>query len=92
MMETFETFIKERKYLHNVSERTFQWYEESFAWLGKYPLTAEGIKEFVIGMRQAGLKPVSSIPVSGSQMRSSTGAMELGRSAHHNAPISTFPG
>lgn len=56
---SFEQFIKERKYLHNVAERTIQWYEESFKWLGRYELTEEGLKDFVIGMRQAGLKPIS---------------------------------
>ena len=59
MESSFELFIKERRYLKNVSERTIQWYRESFAWLGKYPLTEAGVKEFVIGMRQGGLKPVS---------------------------------
>jgi hypothetical protein len=30
---TFDQFIKERRYLQNVSERTIQRYEESFKWL-----------------------------------------------------------
>lgn len=59
MEKTFELFIKERRYLQNVSPRTIQWYEESFAWLRKYPLTEQGCKDFVFGMRDAGLKPIS---------------------------------
>jgi integrase/recombinase XerD len=55
----FEQFVKERRYLHNVSERTVQWYEEAFAWLSKFPLTADGAKDCVVAMRQAGLKPTS---------------------------------
>jgi integrase/recombinase XerD len=58
-MEKFEQFIKERIYLKNVSPRTVEWYREAFKWLGKFPLTDDGLKEFVIAMRQAGLKPVS---------------------------------
>ena len=58
-MEKFEQFIKERIYLKNVSPRTVEWYREAFKWLAKFPLTEDGLKEFVIAMRQAGLKPVS---------------------------------
>ena len=58
-MEKFEQFIKERIYLKNVSPRTVEWYRESFKWLVKFPLTEDGLKEFVIGMRQGGLQPVS---------------------------------
>jgi len=32
-MSKFEQFIKERRYLQNVSERTVQWYHESLKWL-----------------------------------------------------------
>ena len=42
-----------------MSERTIQWYEESFKWLGRFEATEQGRKEFVIAMRQAGLKPIS---------------------------------
>lgn len=58
-MEKFEQFIRERIYLKNVSPRTVEWYRESFKWLVKFPLTEAGLKEFVIAMRQSGLKPVS---------------------------------
>lgn len=59
MPADFEQFIKERIYLHNVSERTVEWYRQSFAWLSRFPLTEDGAKAFVIGMRQAGLSPIS---------------------------------
>jgi integrase/recombinase XerD len=59
MSWNFEQFVKERRYLHNVSERTIQWYEESFKWLGRFEATEQGLKDFVIAMRQAGLKPIS---------------------------------
>ena len=55
----FALFIRERRYLANVSERTIQWYEESFNWL-LIPCPSEiELGEFVIRMRQAGLKPSS---------------------------------
>jgi integrase len=57
--QKFEQFIKERIYLKNVSPRTVEWYRESFKWLSRFPLTEDGMKEFVIGMRQAGLQPIS---------------------------------
>lgn len=55
----FEQFIKERIYLHNVSARTVEWYRESVKWLSRFPLTEDGLKQFVIAMREAGLKPIS---------------------------------
>lgn len=58
-MKSFQLFIKERRYLKNVSPRTVQWYEESFKWLEKYELTEQGLKDFVMGMRDGGLKPIS---------------------------------
>jgi integrase/recombinase XerD len=56
---SFEQFVQERIYLQNVSPRTVEWYRQSFKWLSKYPLTEEGLKNFVIAMREAGLKPIS---------------------------------
>src|SRR5262249_54760921 len=56
---SFDKFIQERIYLHNVSPRTVEWYQQSFKWLARYPLTEDGIKEFVIAMRAAGLRPIS---------------------------------
>lgn len=56
---SFEQFIQERKYLQNVSPKTVQWYNESFAWLKRFPLTPDGVKSCVVAMREAGLKPTS---------------------------------
>lgn len=58
-MEKFEQFIKERIYLKNVSPRTVEWYRECFKRLSKHPLTEDGLKAFVIGMRESGLQPIS---------------------------------
>jgi integrase/recombinase XerD len=58
-MAEFQQFIKERTYLTNVSPRTVQWYGESFKWLGNTNPTEADLKDFVIRMRQAGLKPSS---------------------------------
>jgi integrase/recombinase XerD len=57
--EKFETFIKERKYLHNVSPRTLEWYRESFKWMSKAEPTQNDLKSFVIAMGIAGLKATS---------------------------------
>jgi integrase/recombinase XerD len=58
-MSGFEQFIQEKTYLQNVSPRTVDWYRATFKWLEKYPLTEEGLKQFVIAMREAGLQPTS---------------------------------
>ena len=52
-------FVRERTYLKNVSSRTVQWYGECLSWPKRCPLTADGIKEMVLGMREAGLKATS---------------------------------
>lgn len=51
----FEDFIRERRYLSNVSQRTIEWYRQSFKWLDNPNPTEADLKEFVIRMRQAGL-------------------------------------
>lgn len=55
----FQEFIKERRYLQNVSPRTIQWYDESFKWLVNPNPTKADLKSFVIRMREKGLKPSS---------------------------------
>src|ERR1700733_3196007 len=52
----FEQFLKERQYLANVSPATLRWYQESFKWLGT---PDANLQEFVIRMRQKGLKATS---------------------------------
>jgi hypothetical protein len=52
----FEQFIKERQYLQNVSPRTIQWYQESFKWLDNPNPNKAELKQFVIRLREKGLK------------------------------------
>jgi integrase/recombinase XerD len=59
MAGRFEQFLRERRYLQGVSERTAQWYAESFKWLGTETPTEDELKAFVIRMRDAGLKATS---------------------------------
>jgi len=40
-MHGFGQFIRERRYLKNVSPRTIEWYENSFRWLSTPPTTVE---------------------------------------------------
>jgi integrase/recombinase XerD len=55
-MTRFEQFIKERRYLGNVSERSIEWYDLAFKWLpNENPSDAE-LKQTVIRMRENGLK------------------------------------
>src|SRR5438046_1505964 len=58
-MLDFERFIQERIFLKNVSPATVAWYRQSFDWLKKFSLTEDGLKQFVIEMRKAGLQPIS---------------------------------
>ena len=55
----FEQFIRERRYITNVSPRTIEWYRESFKWLQIENPTHSDLTEFVIRMREAGLKATS---------------------------------
>lgn len=55
----FQQFLKERQYLINVSPKTLLWYQQSFRWLGTPDPTQSDITDFVIRMRQAGLKSSS---------------------------------
>jgi len=55
-MRGIEDFIRERKYLHNVSPRTVEWYETSFKWLPNPSPTQDQLNDTVIRMREKGLK------------------------------------
>jgi integrase/recombinase XerD len=55
----FEQFIKERQYITNVSPRTIEWYKESFQWLRIEQPTKDDLTDFVMRMRNAGLKATS---------------------------------
>jgi integrase/recombinase XerD len=52
-------FIKERKYLSNVSPATIEWYEQSRAWLGTESPTEGQLMDSVMRMREKGLKATS---------------------------------
>lgn len=56
-MSTFQQFIRERRYLHNVSERTIEWYEHSFRWLPCESPSQDQLDNAVMRMREKGLKP-----------------------------------
>jgi hypothetical protein len=53
----YEQFIKERHYLHNVSSRTIEWYEDAFKWMRRFPLPQDGMNSMVVAMRQKDLSP-----------------------------------
>lgn len=55
----FEQFIKERVYLKGVSNRTVEWYKESFKWLGNESPSENDLKTFVMKMREKGLTAAS---------------------------------
>jgi integrase/recombinase XerD len=55
----FSQFIKERKYLGNVSPATIEWYEQSLRWLGAESPTESQLKDFVMRMREKGLRATS---------------------------------
>jgi len=56
MLDQFEKFIKERRYLTNVAETTIQWYTHAFKWLDTDAPTQEDLKAAVLRMRERGLK------------------------------------
>lgn len=59
MAQVFERFIRERKYLKNVSPRTIEWHEQSLRWLGVEKPTQSDLKDFVLRMRAANLNTAS---------------------------------
>lgn len=56
MQTRFESFIREQKYVANVSPRTLEWYDQSFAWLKTETPTAEQLTDCVVRMRDVGLR------------------------------------
>jgi integrase/recombinase XerD len=52
----FEEFLKERRYLNNVSEHTLEWYTLALKWLPNANPTEAELKQMVIRMREKGLK------------------------------------
>jgi integrase/recombinase XerD len=61
----FEQFLAERRYLKNVTPSTIEWYETAFKsfqrTLGNTapPFTRASLQRFVVGLREAGVRPVS---------------------------------
>jgi integrase/recombinase XerD len=57
--ELFDNFIKEKRFLDNVSENTIRSYQMSFLKFQAYAsvLDKSSLNSFVIGMREEGLKP-----------------------------------
>lgn len=53
---SFSQFIKERKYLTNVTPATVEWYQQSFTWLKVESPNDADLKDFVMRMREKGLK------------------------------------
>jgi integrase/recombinase XerD len=56
MQPLFEQFIRERQYLHNVTESTVLWYRDSLRWLPSESPSQQELKDAVIRMSQSGRK------------------------------------
>ncbi|MGB8014163.1 MAG: site-specific integrase [Terriglobales bacterium] len=52
----FSAFVRERRYLTNVSAATLEWYKHSFKWLPSESPSPEELKDAVVRMRAKGLK------------------------------------
>jgi hypothetical protein len=55
----FTQFIQEKKYLVNVSAATVSWYGQSLRWLTTPAPDEAALKDLVIRMRDAGMRPAS---------------------------------
>jgi len=61
----FEQFLAQRRYLKNVTPSTIEWYQTAFKALQKAHatptpvLTKSSLQQFVVSLRQRGVKPVS---------------------------------
>jgi integrase/recombinase XerD len=53
---SFTAFIRERRYLHNVSPSTISWYTHAFKWLRTESPLQDELKDAVTRMREKGLK------------------------------------
>src|SRR4051812_18232176 len=52
----FNDFIRERRYLNNVSPATISWYTHAFKWLPSESPTQDELKDVVLRMREKALK------------------------------------
>jgi len=55
-MPLFEQFIRERRYLQNISPSTVSWYNHALKWLPTESPTQAELKETALRMREKGLK------------------------------------
>ncbi|MEP7303930.1 MAG: tyrosine-type recombinase/integrase, partial [Acidobacteriota bacterium] len=61
----FEQFLAQRRYLRNVTPSTIEWYQTAFKALQRAlgadvpPLSKASLQQFVVSVRQRGVKPVS---------------------------------
>jgi site-specific recombinase XerD len=55
----FEQFIKEKRFLTNLSEKTIRSHKLAFQWFEKLntELTKQSLNNFVIGLRESGMNP-----------------------------------
>jgi integrase/recombinase XerD len=53
---SFSEFIRERRFLHNVSPATISWYTHAFKWLPSETPSQPELKNVVMRMRERGLK------------------------------------
>jgi integrase/recombinase XerD len=58
-MTRFEQFLRERRYLGNISERSIDWYKLAFKWLESESPDEAHLKNCIIRMREGGLSPRS---------------------------------
>jgi len=58
-MTRFEQFLRERRYLGNISERSVEWYQWAFKWLVNASADDAALKDSILRMREAGLSPRS---------------------------------
>jgi integrase/recombinase XerD len=55
-MPLFEQFVRERRYLHNISPSTVSWYTHALKWLPTESPSQDELKDTVLRMREKGLK------------------------------------
>jgi integrase/recombinase XerD len=63
LLPKFQTFLREREYISNVTTATLEWHTQSLRWLftltNPEQPTVDDIKELIVRMRQSGLKASS---------------------------------
>jgi integrase/recombinase XerD len=59
LLPKFQSFLREREYISNVTERTLEWHAQSLKWLENETPNLDDIKALIVKMRQSGLKASS---------------------------------